>query len=217
MNIELVKYVYSELIFIRDNWIEDISDDNLRRNSNILRNLLVEGKLLEAWKEIGLTGQPYIPSPNLDYFFKYYPVNTIVYAQTGSAKVPGGIIENIAMFNIELNQKDAKLLHKLEQEGKGKQVIKLTKFIDSTCIVINGYRISRKELITFVTNKLGGTHFDQSRNFKKVKEQKYFLLDTISFKLLGKNAKFYELLSIGQLLSSAEDINNFVTECEKKI
>ena len=70
MNIELVKYVYSDLIFIRDNWIEDISDDNLRRNSNILRNLLVEGKLLKAWKEIGLTSQPYIPSPNLDYFFK---------------------------------------------------------------------------------------------------------------------------------------------------
>ena len=132
------------------------------------RNLLVEGKLLSTWRAIGLKDQPYILSPNLDYFFEYYSPETIVYSQTGSAKVTGGIVENIAMFNIEMSQEDAKFLHKLDQDGKGKQVVKLTKFIDSTCIVINGYKINRKELITYVANKLGGTHFDQSRNLNKV-------------------------------------------------
>jgi len=68
--------------------------------------------------------------------------------------------------------------------------------------------VSRRELVQYVANKLGGTHIDTKRDFSKIKERKFALLDQVRemIRVADKNAIYYELLSIGQSLVQSDDI-----------
>ena len=51
--------------------------------------------------------------------------------------------------------------------------LSLKKFLDSACIAARGTKISRRTLIKYVANKLGGVHFDPQRDLNKVEEQQF--------------------------------------------
>ena len=55
-----VKIVAEDLNYLLNEWDQEISDDSLRRNSTVLRRLLVEGDYSNAWRMIGLEKEPKI-------------------------------------------------------------------------------------------------------------------------------------------------------------
>jgi hypothetical protein len=71
-------------------------------------------------------------------------------------------------------------------------------------IVSRGERLSRRNVVKYVTNRLGGKHFDSKR---KASEQPYVLLDHVmkSFEILERRAVYFELLSIGQSVAESKD------------
>ena len=85
----------------------------------------------------------------------------------------------------------------------------LSRFLSSPAVVIDGMPVSREEIILYVANKLGGAHFDPSRNTEKAKEKKFALLDShrSSLRISETNAVFFELLSIGQALLGSKDVD----------
>jgi hypothetical protein len=90
--------------------------------------------------------------------------------------------------------------------------LSLKKFLDSACIVARGTKISRRTLIKYVANKLGGVHFDPKRDLTKMEEQQFALLDEIRDERIvaDKPAIYFELLSVGQALLASPDITMFL-------
>lgn len=101
----------------------------------------------------------------------------------------------------------------LRAQGVPEEEFGLRRFIEAPCMVVEGAAIPRRVLIKFVSNKLGGAHFD-SRRGDSAEDQNFRRLDLIgkTLAVADKNSVYYELLSTGQFLVRAPDIMAF---CEK--
>ena len=82
------------------------------------------------------------------------------------------------------------------------ELLGLRAFVESPCMVIEGAVVIRRVLIKYVSNKLGGAHFDRTRGFSQ-EEIAFRRLDSVgsTLRLADKNAIYFELLSIGQALA----------------
>ena len=58
------KAVDQDLAYLIEDWRPSFDEGGLRRDSPILRRLLVDGEYARAWRDIGLPGQPYISAPD---------------------------------------------------------------------------------------------------------------------------------------------------------
>jgi len=93
---------------------------------------------------------------------------------------------------------------------------KLSKFLLQVSFIIEGKTINREEVIKYVNNKLGGTHYDSTRNANDPLEAKYMLMDKVQdgrIIVAEKNIIYYELLSIGQRIVNSEDIQTLRKKC----
>lgn len=199
-DLELVKTVVSDLRFIANTWGAQVDDDSLRRGSAQLRMLLVDGSLQRAWKSVGFDREPIIKGPHLEPFLR-------VNADIDLAIAGGGNYEGVqgafAIFNKHskpaIDPPNADLEY----------AFGLKRFGESCSIFVNGLRVSRRDVVKYVANKLGGTHLDFSRT-----EQKSAALQSMEarFKYFGKNGVYFELLSIGQLIAQSASVQRFLAE-----
>jgi hypothetical protein len=191
---ELFKVVADDLDYLRQEWNSNPSDTSLRLGSVALRRLLLEGVLNTAWRESGMLGRITIPAPNLDK----------------EINADSGIFSGFA-GGAHYKDVFAKLgiLHRGPEGGASGQPepedenYRLNKFLDSTGLYFEKKRITRREVISYVANKLGGAHLDFNRESD--------LYKTIAgaeaqFTFMDKNAVFIELLAIGQLVTNSADI-----------
>jgi len=215
---QLLNVVYSDLCYIRDEWNEVIEDDKLRRDSTVLRRLLVDGDLLRVWNITGFHEQPKINSPSLSAitaFLNRYNIGLshLKFACSGSGPLRGGRVETPFFIDLKLSDDQVSELY---QEGRSIVSQRLTKYLNAPCIYANGIPIRREELIKFVSNKLGGAHFDSRRRKDKLLEKKFMNLDDIrsNYEILEKDFIFYELLSIGYHIIQSEDIKRLIVRID---
>jgi hypothetical protein len=211
----VVNIVYEDLKDLKKELSWDLSDDLLRKCSAVLRRLLVEGKYGQAWRILGLEKQPSIKALNLEESIKGIPIAEIDFTQAGGAINKG--MRVMAAF------KTKKMLTPLQIKEQGTRDPRslimgfwLSDFLKSPCIIIDGNSISRSDLIKYVANKLGGVHIDPRRDISKEKDKIYVILDQYrsQVQLAGKNAIYYELLSIGQSLIDSENTTRFMGAAE---
>ena len=195
-----LQIVLEDLDFLGSEWDQDVSDESLRRSSPVLRRFLVEGQLLKSWHNVGLSGQPEVLAPSLNKHLAVCPLNTVRYATAGGADYQG---MTIALL-FETDEASTPMQRqKISALGPPEIRQTLTEFTDSACVIVEGTLISRLELVKYVVNKLGGAHYDSKR------EKDYQrLLDYVgrTRTVAGKNAVYFELLSIGQTLVKSSDI-----------
>lgn len=74
------------------------------------------------------------------------------------------------------------------------------------CLFVAGLNATRRDVIKFVANKLGGVHLDHQRNPSKFRE--YNALDEArrTFQVADLDAVYHELSSIGQQLVGAPNV-----------
>jgi len=203
MDKELLKMVYEDLEYITKEWNQkDVSDANLRRSSNILRKLLIDGDIFKVARMLDIkklrvlsSGEEY---PNLP--------GSIIH-QSGGGKFGGMRIKGFTVYNRALLPKEIKSSYKESKKRKNKP-IKLHEFIQRPSLIIQNIKINREEIIKYICNKLGGVHYDSKRREESDLDKKYKILDEYnkSNNLAGKNAVYFELLSIGQRLVNNKDI-----------
>ncbi len=192
---ELNKFVYEELSYYQLEWKHDMSDSSIRRGSASLRNLLHENKLQIAWKNAGFDKQPTVLAPSVKDYIINFNIEKIKYIQAGGAISNGIQFSTSFQGTGVLSEKEIKDLYKL---GRFRlKPFKLSEFCQSICIIVRGKTISRDELIQYVTNKLGGAHFDGKRETSKNIEVKFLLLDEYrkSFSITDRDPIMFELLS----------------------
>ena len=212
----LVKIVAEDLKYMKTQWDEEITDASLRISSGILRRLLVEDEYGNAWrtKIIGFVKQPSIIAVDSDQYMlnKEQDIKKIKIAVMGGAKYKGTIIQGFRFVNYTKSPTNiAKDYERTKYLIENPRKYKLNEFLDSTSCIIEGKKISRREIIQYVTNKKGGVHIDFKRN--RQIDKKFKLIDeSYSLAMVDKNYIYYELLSIGQLLANSDDAKLFVNK-----
>ena len=200
----LLEIVRSDLAYLYDEWDEDITDDSLRRSSPVLRRFLVHGDLLRAWRRVGFDDQPQIIAPTLEEHLKRVPTEDINFATAGGAVHKGVTVAALCVRRSKpIFAEEMKIIKELSALGPVvEKKHRLMEFVESPCIIVKGAAFARRELIQYVANKLGGAHYDETRDAKLI------LLDDAlkTTRVADKNSVYYELLSIGQGLARAPDI-----------
>lgn len=203
MDKELLKIIFEDIRYITKEWnAKDISDASLRRSSNILRRLLIHRDLFKAAYLFNMRKLRVLGSNE-----SYPSLPGAVLYQAGGGKSNGLQVKGFTMCDRALTDEEMRLLYEKIGQPKNKP-INLNEFMKQPSIVIRGTKINREEIIKYVCNKLGGAHYDNKRKEDKELERKYKLLDEHknSSELTGKNAIYFELLSIGQKLVNNKDI-----------
>lgn len=211
---DLLEIVSQDILYVRREWDEDIDDASLRRGSTVLRRLLVENELQRAWRAVGLDGQPMITTPAFSSTLESIALEKLVFATAGGARYKGAQLSGIYL---ELtNEIHEAKIEKLREGGPPLEAMSLTQFVDGTCVVVSGQVVSRRLLIKYISNKLGGAHYDPKRSLD---EPVFSLLDSARerIQILDKPAVYFELLSIGQALAITPDIGKFLSVVEKTV
>jgi hypothetical protein len=199
---EFLQIVVDDLRYITEEWDDSIEDHALRRDSAVLRRLLVQNDFQRAWRIAGFEKEPRLTAPTLSHTLSRFPRQRIVFAAAGGAVYKGVEVQGV------LVAKGRRATGGPPPDKPPQERCGLKDFMEAPCIVAAGDLISRRVLIKYVANKLGGAHFDTARQSGKDDEVLFSELDSVrqQFEVGGKNAIYFELLSIGQVLAKNQDV-----------
>ena len=243
----LCEQVAEDLRYIREAWSGELTEHVIRRESPVIRRLLVYGDYARAWRNLALPRQPLVLSHDLEEMLGDFPrryvryafpppsewtrpirgeKQAIVMANPGVSKgdllltVPGyaegqGVVFGVVP-NSELTGKDSQ---EVAQHLAGQlqhcnvRPIWLSEYLESTGAYVDGQRITRREVIDFVANAMGGTHYDPDSQRQKKKARA--LLKPLHVKWRGTNdvhAPWIEVMSIGQTVARSTDAMRYCAE-----
>jgi hypothetical protein len=212
MDLELARIVAEDLEYLFVDWNQDIDDASLRRDSTVLRSLLIEGLLSKVARQVSRDIR--VMAPAIGRLFTEADLREYAYFQAGGAKYKGTTVQTVRISHRIYTAAETKASYKKFKNVTGSYPVKLGAFLKQTSFVVKGVLINREEVIKYVANKLGGAHYDAARIAPKVTgevslDQKYALLDEMkTFTVADKNAIYYELLSIGQRMVNSRDIRH---------
>ena len=248
--LEDARVVAEDLQYLMDEWVPRLDRAALRRDSPMLRRLLVQGQYGRAWRTLGLPGEPYISAPSFDAMLgeadrrfiqsAFAPPGQTVretVLRTGG-KIELGVVQDIpagavAVVVAGYPEGIGSVLAAIPQETAGQEsspdaavqkyigahvgqrLIRgqsLSAYLASPAALITGVVITRKDVITYVANKLGGAHFDPSRG--GAAGQHLALLDrplaNLNFGEISNFTAIYaELLSVAEYLAESGDAARF--------
>lgn len=207
---DLLSVVREDLAYLRDEWNAEIEEPALRRASPVLRRLLVDGELQRAWKAAGFEKQPTISAVCLDATLEGVDLTHVIYSSAGGAQQQGAYVAGFLVRDIAVSREESA---KRGQEPPMRQWA-LTDFIAAPAINAKGTVVSRRRLIKYFSNKLGGAHHDTKRG-KDEEDRVFAMIDRLSrdvrLQLLGKPMLYFELLAIGQAVANSPDVQRLLT------
>ncbi|MCK2127561.1 hypothetical protein MX652_12770 [Thauera aromatica] len=213
MNLELTHVVSEDLDFLFREWNQDIDDASLRRTSPVLRSLLIEGLLGKVAQDCKRDLR--IMAPAINKVLTESELKQCAYFQAGGAKFKGMEIQATSIVHRVLTDQERKANYERDRKVIGKSYpVKLGAFLRQPSFVVEGVLINREEVVKYVSNKLGGAHYDESRKTSAgtgvTLDDKYALLDKVrtEISVADKNAIYYELLSIGQRIVNSRDVQH---------
>jgi len=197
-----------DLEHLRDEWWNDPPDDVIRRGSAILRRFLLEGVLQRAWNAFGFEKEPAIIAPNLDALLGP-DVSSIELAFAGGAKLKGVFVAGGCVNKGQQPPPDPGAGAATAMEHP----FKLSAFRESTSVVAKGQRVRRLELVKYFAHEKCGVHpRDVSPRRKRADEEFVRQLRVLEKAIIvfHKEAFFFELLSIGQSVGRAPDMQKLI-------
>jgi hypothetical protein len=196
---ELLELVRDDLIYLKNEWNNEISDSALRRSSNVLRNLITYDLLGKASRHLNYDYRIKSNAIEKEKLLNLFPQDKINLFVAGGANYGNVMIENLLELGMVLQQKDISNLMDVLNSTKVRNEYSLENYKSLTTIIVNGIIISKNNLIQYIANKKGGTHYDTKRESNN-KGDIYKKIDEIfkTYEIAGKNIAYFELLSIGQ-------------------
>ncbi len=83
--------------------------------------------------------------------------------------------------------------------------VDLTSYLDAPCLCFEGRDFSRRSIIRYVANKLGGAHFDPDRNRRG--DEEFAHLDILeAVEIDGYQPVYLEIQAIGQAIAGTPSI-----------
>ncbi|HUD44417.1 MAG TPA: hypothetical protein VMR41_02650 [Patescibacteria group bacterium] len=210
--LEAMRIVKSDLDYIKKMWGGEIDDDSLRRNSTILRQLLIDegGLLIKIQRMLNVT--LYIQAPVSP--LKSEKLEKITFYSAGSGISHGFEVSSFIIGNYVPSPTESE---KMNQNGTKNNTKKynLEEFLSAPSIIVNGNIFSRLEVIKFVANKLGGAHLEMDN--KKLARMKLLVPVKENDVIANRNAIYFEFLSIGQLLAKSKYTDKLIKKISEII
>lgn len=206
----LIDVVLDDLVILRDTWNDDdITEARLRNDSVILRKLLVDGLLGRAWHESNHKGEPRVLAPDLKSFLGDFDRIKIPFVQAGGATYRG-VELSFMMVLIDTPEPPGAGYELVD--GSPYRPLQLSRFVEGPSIVAAGVTAKRREVIKYVSNKLGGAHYDPNRDWNDLV---FRALDGLKPEFVrgnpfGLDCRYFEMLAIGQLIVGSPDISNWI-------
>ncbi len=203
----LARVVMSDLRYLGTGWhAPDIDEDVLRRDSAILRRLLIDngGMLQRLRRQLGLRGEPRVTAIDVTEL-----KGRVDLAVAGGGSVGEWEFRSIMAWE-DPNAPSVDFPEPTE--------LVLSRFLDSACVLLDDTLVRRRHLIKYVANKLGGVHFDTTRNPGRGTNQQEVLgfaaLDEVreQFSVRQLPSVYFELLSIGQALLQSPGVQELIPQ-----
>lgn len=190
--------VLNDLAYLAESWTTPITEYSVMKESAVLRRLLVDnGAILQRYRRsIGLKGEPHVRAIDLRAALGSD------YAQAAFATAGGGVVGGITLVLPLFSERE---LTTPPATAFPTVTTTLSRYLSSSCMVVDGLAVTRIQLIKYVANKLGGVHYDTKR---KPDEKIFRMLDVRrrQFATLDVDLVHFEVLCIGQHLLRAPDI-----------
>jgi len=196
--------VAEDLEHLRDDWDRDPRTDVIRRGSAILRRLLVDGVLAEAWRHHGFVGSPIIPAPDLLLLVGRDP-QAVDVAVAGGAHYAGIYSGGATLMK---GSDPPKLPDDVDPSWFMSRPWPLSDFVESAAVIIDGQIIKRREIIKYFANIAGGVHLTRSSRVRKKEEDLARRIRRVEgrVQIHVADGLYFELLSIGQAVAKAADV-----------
>jgi hypothetical protein len=217
---DLLRIVVWDLERLQEMLPPPVGEDVVRDASNILRFLLVHGNLSRAWREAGFPGEPQVRARSLASFQKQHAGRWIAFASAGDATYelpqPGGPPTGFRELSVVYGPP----LAPGEPSARGDpEPVSLSQFLSDPALIANDVSVSRTALINYVANKLGGTHYDETRSEEKDGKQypMFIALDGVRQATAKMKTVHYELLAVGQTLIASDDVQTFLQTAKGEV
>ncbi len=195
---ELVAVVREDLNYLVTDWpTGDIGDDEIRRNSAVLRRLFTYRDLIKVWITVVGKKDFLVPSS----FIHVTDVNRLKEVTFATSSPVQDVGMNL-LAAIEFNKiQDGAAPISFKHE-----VAPLKRYLNQPACVFSGVLITRDELVRFVTNKLGSAHFDDGRH----KPDERPIQAMTQYSIGNRPALIREMLSCGQVLAASESTKELI-------
>lgn len=217
MSVEDPDYVTvaQDIRYLQRTWAGGASNAELRRGSAILRRFLVDGGqgvLFRAWREYDFDDQPTIVAPDLRAAAGD-DLSVVVLGLAGGGNIGGSYGANMVL------NKGPQTVDPLPVEDgtPAERRWPLVDFVDAPSFIVAGETVSRRKVVQYFANYLGGVH--QSDTIRKKDEEMIERVRRITGAMgaFRKDGLPFELLSIGQLVVGAEDIDRLAGAIEDRV
>jgi hypothetical protein len=212
---ELARVVSEDLEYLADEWNASIADSALRRGSATLRRLLVADDLGRAWRLTGRTREPVVLAPGIDEALAGFDLRRVVLASAGGAEYRGVTVAAVVMGSGPPPAVGTRSRDTSGRKGPNYLSLPLKGFMEAYCLFHQQRFIRRRHVVKYVANKLGGAHLDSKRGSGGEEDLAFKAMDGIidgNFELAEKQLVYFELLGIGQAISSSPDVKELRTQ-----
>lgn len=214
LNIHFLFTVLDDLEFLDKNWGNDITESQIRRNSPVLRYLLVDGKIKEAGAMLNQRIRVLTPLSSLEENLP--EKESIKFFMSGGASTNKGRIGRMVVYDRALSAEEVKNMYEMDKVLSGKsKAVPIDTFLNQVSFIYGKCKIKRRTVIKYMCNKMGGTHYDSKRKIPtsistEVEDEHYSFLDRIytTWKSFDMNVIHLELLGIGQRFIDSTDVKN---------
>ncbi|MDP2139104.1 MAG: hypothetical protein Q8J74_14735 [Candidatus Didemnitutus sp.] len=202
----LIQVVREDLRYLFSKWPKgEISDDELRRSSCVLRRLLTYSDLHKVWVTLVGKKEFLVPSTWIE-IRDPRRLPEIDFATASPAESsPGNRLFSVVVYRkIQNGDEPIRLMEEAPTP--------LYTYLFQKTAIVEGVPASRNDIVQFVANKLGGAHYDIVHQKPSDKA-----LDAIrKFEVMNRKAAMHELLSYGQQLERSESAHELLQSIDEK-
>jgi hypothetical protein len=216
----LAQVVAEDLEYLATRGSEGLNRTDVRISSTILRRLMVEGDYPRSWRALGFKDEPTVTATDLRPLLRSTTIQSqwIHYAYAGGKWGDEDGYRGLKLIVVPREYaQDETVTQRLTDEFatiQSEKEFTISKYLRSASAIVAGQPISRRDIIEYVANKLGGAHFDSRRREREIK---YQLLDENHVQAGAFPAAFVELLAMVSTLASSSDAERYVDRAHKDL
>jgi hypothetical protein len=166
------------------------------------------GGLLRTYRpELGIKEEIQVEAIDLMAQLQGLDESLVEFASAGGATHNGMGVAGALMYRAAMPPELIKARYDL---GLQLKTMTLQQYLERPCLLIRGTKVSRRDLIRYVSNKKGGVHYDRKRSGSN--DSAFLALDTFveRVRIADKEAIYFELLAIGQTVVRSAQLKALV-------
>lgn len=211
MNSDYLIVIAEDLELLKNSWTHQYPEPDIRRGSAILRRLLVDNEYMHAWKQVGFERQPTLNAVDLSSLIEGIPESQIIVSLAMGAHYRDAYWAGICLTsnNMRIKNHDSKFN---SQSYPGERTYYLSEYLSSSSGIANSKHITRKDIIKYVANVLGGVHI----NSKQRKQEAKLVARVEKFhkkiQLQKSDGLLIELTAIAQAIGQSADCSRLIAK-----